>query len=314
MSAKENPDEILAEIKKHMNEIWRKERPDYRNIVYCDRHLGVKMRLASSWGSNEYGDTMADANRTDLWICPKSDCDRHYEPTMFGYHVNEPGRRLQTHGPKQPRGNHPGLPFMYIAQDGDGRRYKCPYYKCAEQGPLVAVSVLEEDVQLPSDPLANLKSADRKRALEMCLFQSFVPASGLLIDEGSAENRDPAYPDILCRISGEKYWFELGQVINEDVAKKINPNRRKYDDGFSFNQETPFVELISSKASKSYETEGAPVDLILHFDLRLGTTASVKRLSEKHKTLLDSLTVTGPFKRVWIFDDGTKQVVWRSGL
>ena len=96
MSANENPDDFLAEIEKHIEEERRKEHPDYRNTVYCDKHLGVKMRLATSWGSHEYGDTWADINPNLLWYCPKPDCDRHYEPTMFGYHINEPGRRLQT--------------------------------------------------------------------------------------------------------------------------------------------------------------------------------------------------------------------------
>ena len=303
MSAKENPDDFLAEIQKHMEEEQRKERPDYRNTVYCDQHLGVKMRLATSWGSHEYSDASADVNPNSLWYCPKSDCDRHYEPTMFGYHVNEPGRRLQTHGPKQPRGNHPGVPFMYIGKDCEGRRYRCPYYKCDEEGPVVAVSVVDEEVQVPTNPLDDLRGDERKRTLEMLVFLSFASASGLPIDEGSPENGAPCYPDIACTISGQPYWFELGQIINEEVAEKLNPKRRKQEGGFSYDQEKPFVERVNDKATKRYKTEGAPVDLVLHFDLRLGSAATVKRLIEKHATLLDSLTTVGPFKRVWIFDN-----------
>jgi hypothetical protein len=200
---------------------------------------------------------------------------------------------------------------MYLGKDGEGRRYKCPYYKCGEMGPVVAVSVVDEEVQLPPDPLANLKSAERKRALEMLVFLSFAPASGLLIDEGSAENRDPDYPDILCMISGQKYWFELGHIINETVAEKLNPNRRRPEGGFSYDQEKPFVDIVSSKSAKTYTTEGEPVDLILHFDFRLGTAATAQRLCEKHEALLKSLTTTGPFKRVWVFDEFNKKVVWQ---
>jgi hypothetical protein len=58
----ENPDDFLAEYKAYMEEERRKERPDYRNIVYCDDHLGVKMRLADAWSSIEYDDARADAN------------------------------------------------------------------------------------------------------------------------------------------------------------------------------------------------------------------------------------------------------------
>jgi len=166
MSARD--DEFMFDIEDWMEEERRKERPDYRNTVYCDRHLGVQMVLATSWGSVEWGDTSVDTNPKLLWRCPKPNCDRHYEPTMFGYHINEQGRRLD--GGRQPRGNHPGLPFMYIAKFGEGRRYRCPLYKCQEEGPVVAEAVTDEEVHLPPDPLANLKSAEKKRAVEMQVF------------------------------------------------------------------------------------------------------------------------------------------------
>jgi hypothetical protein len=226
--------DLLAEIKKCIEEEERKKSPDYRSIVYCDRHLGVKMVLADSWFSIEYADNLVDINPRLLWRCPKAGCDRHYDPTMFGYHVNEPGRRLQTDGPKQPRGNHPGLPFMYIGKFGEGRRFKCPYYKCEEEGPIVAEAVVDEEGEPPPpDPLMSLKKAERKRAAELLIFQSFGSACGLPIDEGSPENQEPDYPDILCTISGQRYRFELGQIIHEEVAEKVNPKRRTFDGGFS---------------------------------------------------------------------------------
>ena len=51
-------DDFVADIEKWMEEERRKERPDYRNTVYCDVHLGVKMALALSWGSVQYGETL----------------------------------------------------------------------------------------------------------------------------------------------------------------------------------------------------------------------------------------------------------------
>jgi hypothetical protein len=305
-------DDFLADIEAYMEEERRKENPDYRISVYCDQHISVKMILAKTWRSVESGESSVDTNATLLWFCPKSDCERCYEPTMFGYHWNsgKMGGRIRPNPTKQFRGNHSGLPFMYIGKVGEGRRFMCPLYKCGEQGPEVTASVVDEEVEVPASPLADLKSAERKRAIELVVFQSFAYASGLPVDEGSAENRDPDYPDILCAISGEKYWFELGQIINEEVAEKLNPNRRKQDGGFSYDQEKPFVDVVMSKATKKYVTEGAPVDLVLHFDLRLGSAATVDRLVDKHAKLLDSLTTTGPFKRVWIFDEYTRTVVW----
>jgi hypothetical protein len=200
---------------------------------------------------------------------------------------------------------------MYIGKDGSGRRYKCPLYKCDKQGAVVAEGVEDEEIELPPAPLTNLKSAEKKRAVEMQVFQSFAVASGLPIDPGSAENHEPDHPDILCTISGDRYWFELGRIIHEEVAEKLNPKRQKADGGFSYNQEPPFVSVIESKASKKYETDGFPVDLILHFDLRFGTTTTTQWLCEKHQSLLETLTTKGPFKRVWVFDESSKVVIWR---
>lgn len=311
MSAEDDADDLIAEIKKLMEEDERKEQPDYRNTVYCDVHRGVKMVLALSWGSIQYGETSVDVNPNNLWVCPKQGCDRHYEPRMFGYHINEPGHRLGPETAKQPRCNHRGRPFMYIGKDGNGRRYECPLYKCDKHGAVVAEGVEDEEIELPPDPPANLKSAEKKRAAEMQVFQSFACASGLPIDPRSAENHEPDHPDILCKISGDPYWFELGRIIHEEVAEKVNPKRQKADGGFSYNQEPPFVNLIESKASKSYRTDGFPVDLIVHFDLRYGTASTTRGLCEKHRTLLETLITKGTFRRVWVFDELNKAVVWR---
>jgi len=314
MSAKENADQWVADFEEWIKEERRKELPDYRITVYCDHHLGVKMCLATSWASVEYGETSVDANTYLKWFCPKSDCNRSYEPTMFGYHWNShrPGSRVQMDLHEQPRGNHPGVPFMYIGKVGEGRRFMCPRYKCDEQGPEVAAPVVDVEVECPANPLDALRGDERKRALEMSVFLSFAPVSGLSIDEGSPVNGAQDYPDIGCTILGKPYWFELSQIINKEVAEKVNPRHRKQEGGFSYDQEKPFVERVIDKATKTYKAEGAPVDLVLHFDLRLGTAATVKRLIEKHRTLLDSLTTPGPFKRVWIFDDHAKEIVWRS--
>jgi hypothetical protein len=311
MSAPDNADDFSPDIEHLMEEERRKAHPDYLKTVYCEKHLGVKMLLTRSSSSVEYSDTGVDVNTRFAWHCPKPGCNRSYDPLIFGYHVHEQGHRPQIDEKKQPRCNHPEVPFMYIGRVGDGRRYMCPLYKCDEEGPVVAESVVDEEVHLPPDPLAKVKGDERKRTVEMLVFRLFASVSGLSIDEGSPENRNPDYPDILCTVSGQKHWFDLGQIIHEEVAEKLNPKRRRLEGGFSYDQEVPFVDLITSKASKKYLTEGAPVDLILHFDLRFGTAAAAQRLCEKHAGLLEALTTTGPFKRVWVFDDFNKVVVRR---
>ena len=54
------------------------------------------------------------------------------------------------------------------------------------------------------------------------------------------------------------------------------------------------------------------MDLLLHFDLTLGSKSVVQSLIEKHVGLLDSLVTRGLFSGVWIFDQWTKSVVWNK--
>ncbi len=147
----------------------------------------------------------------------------------------------------------------------------------------------EEVIDTPFDPLSKLKKDARKSAVEMAIFRAFGAASSLAIDEGSEQNRNPDYPDVECTISGALHFFELGRIISSEVAEKLDPNRRKPESGFSFNQEQPFLDIVDSKKRKKYTTDGEPVDLILHFDLRLGTTATVERLIQRNPGLLECL-------------------------
>jgi hypothetical protein len=304
--------ELIAAIKEGILESQRQSRPDPTIIVYCDKHLPVRMARARSQSLAESGEASADVNPLDFWRCPKPGCERCYEPTMFGYfcYGSEMGSRIERNSSKQPRGNHQGLPFMYIGKVGDGRRFVCPFYKCDEQGEDFALSVVDEEVAIPEDPLSGLGKEERKRTIEMAIFKSFASASGIGMDEGSAINHPPDAPDVRCTISGKPRWFELGQIINEEVAAKINPKRQASTPGFSFSQEDPFVEIITKKKSKTYQTAGDPVDLVLHFDLRLGSKSVVLGQIEKHADLLESLLADGSFSGVWIFDDWTKSIVW----
>jgi hypothetical protein len=311
-SAGDGKDESSARIEEAFREEQRKSQPDFRKVPYCDKHLGVQMRFAVSHSLMEYGNASADSNPLRLWRCPRVGCRRSYEPTMFGYfwYSGDMGSGIEPNAAEQPRCNHLERPFMYVGKVGHGRRFLCPLYKCGRQGKTIAASVVDEEVEIPSDPMEGLGKEELKRTIELTVFTSFASASGLGIDAGSPANEDPPRPDIRCTVSGSLHWFEIGQIISPEVASKINPKRRSLEGGFSFDQEIPFVDIVTKKACKNYETHGAPVELVLYFDLHLGSRSAVQRQIEKHAGLLKSLVAEGPFARVWIFDAWKKTIVW----
>ena len=196
-------DDFLAQ--EVMEEEQRKSRPDYRVMVYCDQHLGVRMHLALSHGMIESGERSADVNPMLCWRCPKAGCNRSYEPMMFGYfeYGREMGSQIQSNPKKQPRCNQAERPFMYIGKVGAGRRYLCPLYKCTEVGQAVAKFVTEEEIEIPSEPLDGLRKEERQRIEEMSVFKSFASVAPIPIDEGSAMNADQPNPDIRCNIGSQ---------------------------------------------------------------------------------------------------------------
>ena len=125
-------------------------------------------------------------------------------------------------------------------------------------------------------------------------------------------NEKSPLPDIGCTISGKPHYFELGEIISEDVAEAVNPKRWGRDPGFSFSQENPFLYIVAKKATRTYTTDGAPVDLILHFDLKLGSRGVIDGLIQKHGERLKNLVTDGPFLGVWIYDSYTNFVVWSA--
>jgi hypothetical protein len=195
---------------------------------------------------------------------------------------------------------------MFIAKVDQDRQYRCIFYGCDNEGPVVAKNVKDEVVEPPTDPLAGLKGDEKKRAQELLVFTKFNAACGLLVDHESVTVRDA--PDIDCTISGQPYYFELGRIVNTTVAAQLSPKPPKNSNpNFSFNQEEAFLEVLKTKERMRYGL--SPVDLVLHFDRKLGSPWIAQALAEKHRDRLLSLTQKGPYQRVWIFDEHNVNIV-----
>src|SRR5437764_15075282 len=84
--------------------------------------------------------------------------------------------------------------------------------------------------------------------------------------------RPPPRPDIQCQIAGSPYLFELGEITDECLAKNFSRSLRTGEiSGGAFSQEGPFIRMFRKKATRSYETNGAPVDLVLYYESNIPT-------------------------------------------
>ena len=102
----------------------------------------------------------------------------------------------------------------------------------------------------------------------MTVFLGFAAAANLKIDPDSSLNAKPPQPDIACTVAGAQYFFELGEITDESLAKDVSTSLRTEVDskGGFFSEEEPLIRMIRKKAATKYETNGAPLDLILHYD------------------------------------------------
>lgn len=176
----------------------------------------------------------------------------------------------------------------------------------------MAEFVLDLELQeAPVESMAALSGDAKKEADELSVFREFTKAAALTAE--APDNAKPPRPDIRCKIEGKDYWFELGRITDTNLAKEISGGWKNRPKPFSILQEEPFERIMKQKAKKTYQTDGRPVDLVLHFDQQPPDRAAIQRHLQSHADMLSDLTRTGPFSRVWIYDGWSKSVLWRSG-
>lgn len=284
---------------------------------YCDLHPDSKLVDGGPpWLLFQDGSDRAACNPFQIWRCSRSDCIRCYERSMFGYFNMDHARgsSVQLNAlPQQRCYRHHQLsfdPFMFIGKIGTNRQFRCPVRGCENLGPEVAEHVADIDQagEEPSVRPKRFSNETEKEAFELAVFHEFIKAAKLLVDW--AENAKPNHPDIRCSLNGQEYWFELGRITNETLAQKIKGPWPDDPRPFSFSQEEPLVRIINKKSAANYDTNGHPVDLVLHFDQQRPDQTMLGRCIQKHAAAFHQLRHGGPFSRIWIYDAWSKSVLW----
>jgi hypothetical protein len=146
----------------------------------------------------------------------------------------------------------------------------------------------------------------KKEMNELQVFRAFAKAAPIWIEVNSDRNVAPPEPDIRCSIDGSPYYFELGEITDRGVARNYAIALKTDEQtGGAFSQKIPFASILSSKATKTYVTSGAPVDLLLYY--RKQYPPWDEYFSEMVNASARDLTAElklngGPFDRLWIFD------------
>jgi hypothetical protein len=155
----------------------------------------------------------------------------------------------------------------------------------------------------------NARPSAEKREVELKVFTAFAQSAQFCIDPGTVRNEEPPLPDIFCEVDSKPYYFESGEITDEDLAAA---QKRISTPGDALKDEEPFLRMFRKKAKCSYKTGGAPVDLILYFDKQYPIVEGVSEHLTNHAREIRHLTVSGPFARVWIYSTWDGVVLWKS--
>lgn len=157
-----------------------------------------------------------------------------------------------------------------------------------------------------------MSSDNQKRIGELRVFLGFLKASGLPIDPSSAVCFDPPYPDIRCEMRSSPHFFELAEITDQDLARSYNQSLKTGRiTGSWFSQDEPLESIIGSKAQKTYETEGALVELVLYYWKQPSPYLPIiQGTFEQLKVAKNRVLLSGLFSRVWVYDHRSSSVLY----
>ena len=165
---------------------------------------------------------------------------------------------------------------------------------------------LDEELRSRRAKYDSLPASVKKEMGELQVFRAFARVASIRIEAGSDRSVDPPEPHVLCSIDGSPYYFELGEITDQGVARSY-AIALKTDEptGGAFSQDIPFASLLSGKARKTYVTSSAPVDLLMYY--RKQYPPGEQRFTEMVNASARDLHALlkrngGPFDRFWIFD------------
>jgi len=153
----------------------------------------------------------------------------------------------------------------------------------------------------------SLSSDERQQAEESRVFVSFANATGIVAAPFAHINENPPRPDIRISIGGRDYYFELGEITDEKLAKSISDSlKTKTVSGCALSGDEPLEKMLKKKCEKTYETGGAPIDLLLYYWRQGPYEESIDNYLRTNCRDIEARFRSSQFNKIWIYD-------WPSG-
>lgn len=125
----------------------------------------------------------------------------------------------------------------------------------------------------------------------------------------------PPAPDLACRIGESVEYFELGEIIEEDLARSASEAEKHHAKSWGGTVSLwPAVESIFlRKCEKLYASQARPLSLLLHYGI--GRQASFwpflqPEIESRSPWIMDCLS-NSPFTAMWLYDAHAGEILAR---
>jgi len=153
----------------------------------------------------------------------------------------------------------------------------------------------------------------RKLWNEQWNFRNFAKIVPLDIDARTIESCCPPEPDIRCRISGKPHYFELAEVTDENLARRVGIAAKQGKDTFAgpFLQLEPLCRTYNQKCSKEYKTDGYDLHLLLYYSTQVPYTEGLREEISKLRDEIEQKLRQSPFRSAWLYDGWSEAIIER---
>jgi len=149
-----------------------------------------------------------------------------------------------------------------------------------------------------------LSGDDLKRAREWDLFARFCEAGELDVDPAEVDMLDPPSPDLKAEVFGQSQYFELGEIVQQDLMKALAQQGKKpiIDSPLPLIAVwSPLESIIQKKVTKKYARQATPLSLLLYLERNAPRWALIEPLVEERTPEIRATFENSVFDHLWLF-------------
>jgi hypothetical protein len=158
------------------------------------------------------------------------------------------------------------------------------------------------------------KRDEEKARWERKILTEFAEAAKLEIVSDSIRSEIPPRPDTSCVIAGQKHYFELREITDQELARRYSISiKTMQQTGGSYSQDDPLIRTFSSKLQKNYRDLDGPLELLAYYEKQCPPPELKDSTKETLFWTIQSMLI-GQWYRVWIYSTRKREVLCRYRL